>query len=82
MSSPFESNDAIYSVLRNCEGQHSLWPDSTPIPAGWNKVFGPDFRMACLAYVGTHWIDMRPISLIALDARTCSRDDIGVSGDV
>lgn len=65
MNNPFENNDSSYYVLVNDEGQHSLWPDFADIPAGWNKVHGPDKRQSCLDYVEKHWTDMRPKSLIA-----------------
>jgi MbtH protein len=65
VTNPFEDQDGSFQVLVNDEGQHSLWPVSIDIPAGWNKVHGPDRREACLDYVETHWTDMRPKSLIA-----------------
>ena len=65
MSNPFENQDGSFQVLVNDEGQYSLWPVSIDIPAGWNKVHGPDRREAWLDYVETHWTDMRPKSLIA-----------------
>lgn len=70
MSNPFENQDANYLVLTNDEGQHSLWPAFADIPAGWNKVAGPDKRADCLAYIETNWTDMRPRSLqIAMASR-------------
>ncbi|HEX8767445.1 MAG TPA: MbtH family NRPS accessory protein, partial [Jatrophihabitans sp.] len=42
-----------------------LWPTFVDVPQGWRTVFGPDSRSACLAYVETHWTDLRPASLIA-----------------
>ena len=65
MTNPFEDHDGTFQVLINDEGQYSLWPVSIDIPAGWNKVHGPDRREACLDYVETHWTDLRPKSLIA-----------------
>lgn len=64
MDSPFDADVAASSprwlVLRNGAGQHSLWPGSTAVPAGWRVVSGPDERSACLAYVEQHWTDLRP----------------------
>jgi MbtH protein len=34
MTSPFENEDGTYLVLVNDEGQHSLWPEFAPVPAG------------------------------------------------
>ena len=64
MSNPFENNDADYQVLKNAEGQYSLWPLLNDVPAGWETVFGPGSRQACLDYVEENWTDMRPKSLI------------------
>ncbi|MBT2542777.1 MbtH family protein [Streptomyces sp. ISL-44] len=63
MSNPFENDDAAYLVLVNDEGQHSLWPAATAVPAGWRTVHGAAGRQSCLDYVEEHWSDMRPHSL-------------------
>ncbi|MFE3554077.1 MbtH family protein [Streptomyces sp. NPDC059193] len=63
MSNPFENDDAFYLVLVNGEGQHSLWPAATGVPAGWRTVHGAAGRQSCLDYVEEHWTDMRPHSL-------------------
>ncbi len=65
MTNPFENENATYLVLANDEGQHSLWPESIEVPAGWSKHHGPDSRAACLAYIEANWTDMRPNSLVA-----------------
>jgi MbtH protein len=62
-TNPFDDPDGRFLVLTNNEDQHSLWPAFVDIPAGWTKVFGEDSRDACLAYVETHWTDLRPKSL-------------------
>ncbi|KUO05287.1 MbtH family protein [Streptomyces sp. NPDC008086] len=63
MANPFDDDSGVFRVLVNDEGQHSLWPDFAPIPAGWSSVHGPAAREACLEYVERHWTDMRPRSL-------------------
>jgi MbtH protein len=69
MTNPFEDDNAHYSVLVNDEGQHSLWPATIDVPAGWTAVFGPAARQACVDHVETNWTDMRPRSLArAMDA--------------
>jgi MbtH protein len=69
MTNPFEDNKGVFLVLVNDEDQHSLWPQFAAIPAGWSRVFGPESREACLAYVEQNWVDMRPKSLAtAMDA--------------
>ena len=65
MSNPFEDEAGIYLVLVNHENQHSLWAARIDVPAGWDVVHGEDTRQNCLAYIDTHWTDLRPASLIA-----------------
>lgn len=63
MYNSFEDQDAKYRVVVNHEGQHSLWPVSIEVPAGWTNVHGPAGRSQCLEYVEKNWTDMRPNSL-------------------
>jgi MbtH protein len=65
MSNAFDDPDGRFQVLRNDEGQHSLWPLFAPVPGGWTVVHPDDSREACLRYVEEHWTDMRPASLVA-----------------
>ncbi|MBR7835710.1 MbtH family protein [Actinospica durhamensis] len=60
MTNPFEEPDADYSVLRNSQNQHSLWPAVIAVPDGWTAVYGPGLRADCLASVREHWVDLRP----------------------
>ena len=64
MNSPFDERDGSFVVLINHEQQHSLWPASIDVPAGWQTSQGPAPRQACLNYIETHWTDMRPGSLV------------------
>ncbi|KJS54915.1 MbtH family protein [Streptomyces rubellomurinus] len=66
MANPFEDDDSDYLVLTNEENQHSLWPVSIEVPAGWTVSFGKDTRAACLDHIERTWTDMRPASLAAL----------------
>lgn len=69
MTNPFEDQDANYLVLKNEEGQFSLWPTFVDVPDGWELVFGEAARQACLDFIEKTWTDMRPKSLIdAMDA--------------
>jgi MbtH protein len=70
MSNPFEDENAAYRVLVNDEGQHSLWPESTAVPAGWTVAVTAAPRSECLAYIERTWIDMRPLSLVRAEAET------------
>ena len=69
MTHPFDG-DARFLVLRNAEGQYSLWPVLVGLPAGWEVAFGEGSRQECLEYVERTWTDMRPRSLAdAMGAR-------------
>ena len=65
MTNPFEDPDAEYVVLVNGEAQYSIWPADMNVPAGWRIAHHRDTRDAALAYVDTHWTDLRPASLAA-----------------
>ncbi|MFD3373436.1 MULTISPECIES: MbtH family protein [unclassified Streptomyces] len=64
MTNPFEDEDANYLVLKNEEGQFSLWPTFVDVPNGWESVFGEAARQECLDFIEKTWTDMRPKSLI------------------
>ena len=64
MENPFDDPEGRYLVLVNDEGQHSLWPSFAEVPAGWRTVHGEADRQSCLDYVGRHWTDLRPKSLV------------------
>jgi MbtH protein len=51
-----------FVVLSNSESQYSIWPSGKPIPAGWTCVRPAASKAECLAYVETHWTDLRPLS--------------------
>jgi MbtH protein len=64
VANPFEDASAKYLVLRNGEGQYSLWPDRLAIPEGWDAAFEAESRLAAVEFVDTVWQDMRPASLV------------------
>ena len=64
MTNPFEDENSVYSALVNAEEQYSLWPVHIDVPPGWQVRFGPETRSACLAYIESNWVDMRPKSLV------------------
>ncbi|WP_327110319.1 MbtH family NRPS accessory protein [Nocardia sp. NBC_01730] len=64
MTNPFDDDAAKFYVLINEEGEHSLWPVVAAAPGGWTIAYGAADRKSCLRYVETHWVDMRPKSLI------------------
>ncbi|MFJ8042104.1 MbtH family protein [Kitasatospora sp. NPDC096147] len=65
MSNPFENEDGTFLVLVNHENQHSLWPATIDVPAGWETVKSGATRADALAYIEEHWTDLRPASLVA-----------------
>jgi MbtH protein len=65
MTNPFESEDREYCVLVNEENQHSLWPVTLNVPAGWSVVGPRGPRKLCLDWIDENWTDLRPKSLIA-----------------
>jgi uncharacterized protein YbdZ (MbtH family) len=71
MPNPFDDEDALFLVLVNDEGQHSLWPIFMDVPAGWEKVYGEKSRAECLQFIEENWTDMRPKSLVrAMEAES------------
>ena len=63
MTNVFDDPTGVFLVLANQEGQHSLWPETLSVPAGWYHAYGPAGRLDCLAYIDRHWTDLRPRSL-------------------
>jgi uncharacterized protein YbdZ (MbtH family) len=55
----FDDPDGAFLALVNDEGQHSLWPDSLDVPAGWRVVEGPGTRDGCTAYIEDNWTVLR-----------------------
>ncbi|MEV7869912.1 MbtH family protein [Streptomyces sp. NPDC088124] len=82
MNNPFDDENGSYLVLANAERQHSLWPASIDVPAGWSTVFGAGTRTACLAHVEENWTDMRPAGLAATmdGARPPAANEIADAG--
>lgn len=65
MANPFEATDALYIVLVNKEGQHSLWPSLISVPDGWVVACEAQSRQDCIDFIESNWRDMRPNSLIS-----------------
>lgn len=56
---PFDNKNYQFLVLINQKKQYSIWPDFSPIPAGWEKSFGPSEHEKCLSYIEKNWLDIR-----------------------
>ncbi|MEV6347157.1 MbtH family protein [Actinoplanes sp. NPDC051851] len=63
MTNPFDDTERTFLVLVNDENQHSLWPATIDVPAGWTIAHPEDTQQACLDFVEQNWTDMRPRSL-------------------
>src|SRR5262249_42149008 len=50
-----------YTVVKNIQGQYSLWPADKTIPRGWEDTKQVGTQEECLSYVKAHWCDMRPV---------------------
>ena len=66
-TNPFEDETATFLVLRNDEGQYSLWPSFAEIPDGWTSVVVDQSREHCDNYITEHWTESGPH--LALDPR-------------
>jgi MbtH protein len=58
-----ESDPTHYYVVKNDEGQFSIWPSYRRAPLGWELIGEPTAKEQCLEYIRAHWVDMRPKSL-------------------
>lgn len=52
-----------YSVVRNDEGQYSIWPEGRAVPSGWEDIGVSGAKPDCLEHIRSEWTDMRPRSL-------------------
>lgn len=62
-TNPFDDEQGTFHVLVNAEGQYSLWPDFSVVPAGWRTELTSVSREAALQHVEDHWLSLRPRSL-------------------
>ncbi|MFC9648544.1 MbtH family protein [Streptomyces sp. NPDC056937] len=62
-TNPFDDTDGVFHVLVNDEGQHSLWPSFSPVPAGWTAALSGVDRRTAIDFVEENWTDMRPRTL-------------------
>lgn len=57
---PFDDEKHPFLALVNDQGQYSLWPTFTAVPAGWRSDFGPASRDECLGHIKAVWTGLRP----------------------
>lgn len=53
----------LFKVIKNAEGQYSLWPEKKVTPDGWTETGFSGSKSEATAYVDREWTDMRPLSL-------------------
>ena len=53
-----------FAVVKNDQGQYSLWPLDMDLPAGWERTGVTGVKKDCLAHIENVWTDMRPRSLV------------------
>jgi MbtH protein len=59
----FSMDGDAFKILINHEGQHSIWPISQPIPAGWDQIGPEGPKQDCLEWIKMNWPDIAPLSL-------------------
>jgi MbtH protein len=52
-----------YRVVRNQQGQYSIWPDDREPPAGWDDAGFGGTEAECAAHVDQVWTDLTPSGL-------------------
>ncbi|AYJ50567.1 MbtH family protein [Rhodococcus sp. P1Y] len=58
-----QNNTSEWTVVRNDEEQHSIWPADKPLPLGWTSIGFSGDRDECLDHIEQVWTDIRPLSL-------------------
>ncbi|MDQ9213480.1 MbtH family protein [Escherichia marmotae] len=59
-SNPFDAPQGAFYVLRNAQGQFSLWPQPCALPAGWDVVCEPQSQQACQQWLEANWHTLTP----------------------
>ena len=54
-SNPFDDPQGAFYILRNAQGQFSLWPQQCALPAGWDVVCQPQSQASCQQWLEAHW---------------------------
>lgn len=55
MSNDDEDPFDVYDVVTNSTGDHSIWPQARPMPAGWSAVGTSGSRAQCLSWIEDNW---------------------------
>ncbi len=65
-SNPFDDPQGAFYILRNAQGQFSLWPQQCALPAGWGIVCQPQSQASCQQWLEVHWRDLTPANFTQL----------------
>ncbi|HHV7381159.1 MbtH family protein [Escherichia fergusonii] len=63
-SNPFDDPQGVFYILRNAQGQFSLWPQQCALPAGWDVVCQPQLQASCQQWLDAHWRTLTPANFI------------------
>ncbi len=58
-----EPDNCQYQVVKNDEGQYSIWPATRELPRGWVIGGYVGNRSECVAHIDRVWVDMLPRSV-------------------
>ena len=65
-SNPFDDPQGACYILRNGQGQFSLWPQQCVLPAGWDIVCQPQSQASCQQWLEAHWRTLTPTNFTQL----------------
>ena len=65
-SNPFDDPQGAFYILRNGQGQFSLWPQQCALPAGWDIVCQPQSQASCQQWLEAHWRTLTPANFTQL----------------
>lgn len=53
-------SESRYSVVKNDQGEYSIWKADTELPAGWFTVGFEGSKQECLHHIGVMWHGLSP----------------------
>lgn len=65
-SNPFDDPQGVFYILRNAQGQFSLWPQQCALSAGWDIVCQPQSQESCQQWLEAHWRTLTPANFTQL----------------
>ena len=68
MTSIDQDDNTIYKVVKNAEGQFSIWPADRENPIGWTDAGFQGPKQECLSYIREVWTERHPAQLEDADS--------------